>query len=102
MEFKNLTVKDSTVVGFVAGIIGTAIGFGLFMAVFCLFNSVSPEYFIYDFFLAIPDFQSRILSFSALVNVVFFAMMLKKEKYQFCRGLMLALFVNVIAVIWLY
>ena len=102
MELRNLTVKDSTVVGFVAGMLGTALGFVLFMTIFCAFNNVSVEYFIYDFFLAIPDFQSRILSFSALVNVVFFAMMLKKEKYQFCRGLMLALVVNVIAVIWLY
>jgi hypothetical protein len=102
MEFRNLTIKDSTFVGFGAGILGTAMGFTLFMSVFCLFNDVSIEFFIYDFFLAIPDFQSRILSFSALVNVVFFAMMLKKEKYQFCRGLMLALVMNVIAVIWLY
>ena len=71
MEFRNLTVKDSTVVGFLAGMLGTALGFVLFMTVFCAFNNVSVEYFIYDFFLAIPDFQSRILSFSALVNVVF-------------------------------
>lgn len=93
---------DKVWVGMIAGVLGSALGFLLFGIGFALFNHISCGAFITDIFLKVEDFQSRIVSFSMLVDVILFFVFIRKNYQQFCRGLMAILVLSVAVVAWLY
>ena len=92
---------DHLGIGFVVGLFGSLIGFVLFAIGFVLFTGETFSQFWYDWFLGIPDWQSRILTFSVLIDVVLFYICVRNDMYKFSKGLMLVLVLAVLAVSWL-
>ena len=92
---------DHLWVGFVSGLGGALVGFLLFATGFVIFTGESFSEFWNDWFMAIPDWQSRIVTFSVLLDVVLFYAFVRKDMYKFSKGVMLVLVLAVIAVSWL-
>ena len=90
--------------GILGGIIGAVIGFVLFGLVFSWYNEIFFSEFLNDVFLgsALQDFQSRILSFSMLLDVVLFFILIRRGYEEFCKGLIIDLVVAVAVIAWLY
>lgn len=86
----------------IAGILGALIGFALFGIGFALFNDISFSDFLRDVFFGVRDFQSRIVTFSMLIDVVLFFVFIRKNYQEFCKGLLAVLVLSVVAVAWLY
>lgn len=93
---------DKVWVGMIAGVLGSALGFVLFGLGFAIFNHISFGTFITDIFMKVEDFQSRIVSFSMLVDVILFFVFIRKNYQQFCKGLMAVLVLSVAVVAYLY
>lgn len=89
-------------IGVVSGILGAVVGFCLFGLGFSLYNNISFSKFITDIFLGVSDFQSRIVTFSMLADVILFFIFIRKDYQEFCKGLILVLILSVMAVAWLY
>jgi hypothetical protein len=51
---------------------------------------------------ALQDFQSRIISFSMLANVILFFVLIKRGYEEFCKGLIIDLVISVAVIAWLY
>ncbi|MFM9985713.1 MAG: hypothetical protein ACKVOK_10805 [Flavobacteriales bacterium] len=92
---------DRLWIGFLVGLFGSLIGFVLFAIGFVLFTGETFSQFWNDWFLGIPDWQSRILTFSVLIDVVLFYICVRNDMYKFSKGLMLVLVLAVLAVSWL-
>lgn len=86
----------------IAGVLGAIIGFLLFGLGFAIFNDITLSHFITNVFLGVSDFQSRIVTFSMLIDVILFFVFIKKDYQQFCKGLIAILVLSVLAVAWLY
>ncbi len=92
---------DHLWVGLLVGLLGALIGFLLFAVGFVIFTGETYAQFWYNWFLAIPDWQSRIVTFSVLVDVVLFYIFVRHDMYKFSKGVMLVLVLAVLAVSWL-
>ncbi len=90
--------------GIVGGIIGALIGFCIFGLGFSWYNEILFSEFVFDVFLgsALQDFQSRIISFSMLADVVLFFLLLRRGYEEFCKGLIIVLVLSVAVIAWLY
>jgi len=86
----------------IAGVLGAVIGFLLFGVGFAIFNDITLSHFITNVFLGVSDFQSRIVTFSMLIDVILFFVFIKKDYQQFCKGLIAILVLSVLVVAWLY
>lgn len=93
---------DKVWVGMVAGVLGSVLGFVLFGFGFAMLNHISFSTFITDIFMKVEDFQSRIVSFSMLIDVILFFVFIRKNYQQFCKGLMAVLVLSVAVVAYLY
>jgi hypothetical protein len=93
---------DNIWIGMLAGVIGALAGFVLFGYGFALINHISFGEFYHGIFLGVQDFQSRIVTFSMLIDVILFFIFMKKDYQQFCKGIIAVLVLAVIAVAWLY
>ena len=93
---------DNVWIGMIAGVLGAVIGFLLFGVGFAIFNDITLSHFITNVFLGVSDFQSRIVTFSMLIDVILFFVFIKKDYQQFCKGLIAILVLSVLAVAWLY
>lgn len=93
---------DNVWIGMIAGVLGAIIGFLLFGLGFAIFNDITLSHFITNVFLGVSDFQSRIVTFSMLIDVILFFVFIKKDYQQFCKGLIAILVLSVLAVAWLY
>ncbi len=89
-------------VGIVAGILGAILGFVIFGIGFGLKNDMTFKSFVFDVFLQVTDFQSRIVTFSMLIDVILFFIFIRKDYQEFCKGLLAVLVLSVIAVVVLY
>jgi hypothetical protein len=90
--------------GIIGGIIGALIGFCIFGFGFSLFNGILFSEFVSDVFLgsALQDFQSRIISFSMLFDVLLFFILIRRGYEEFCKGLIIVLVLSVAVIAWLY
>ena len=93
---------DNMWVGLGVGVAGALFGFLIFAAGFSLFNHISIREFITDIFLGVQDFQSRIITFSMLADVVLFFVLLKKNYLNLCKGIMAVMVISVAVVAMLY
>ena len=90
--------------GILGGLVGAFIGFCLFGLVFSWYNEIFFSEFVMDVFLgsALQDFQSRIISFSMLADIVLFFALIRKGYEEFCKGLIIVLVISVAVIAWLY
>jgi len=90
--------------GIAGGIVGALLGFTLFGLGFAWFNEINFREFVQDVFLgsALQDFQSRIISFSMLFDVILFFFLIRKGMEEFCKGLIVVLVLSVAVIAWLY
>lgn len=90
--------------GIAGGLLGALIGFTLFGLGFSWFNEINFSEFVQDVFLgsALQDFQSRIISFSMLFDVILFFFLIRKGYEEFCKGLIVVLVISVAVIAWLY
>lgn len=102
MEFINKASFDKVWVGIIAGILGAIIGFVGFGLGFGLVNHMSFADFFNNIFLGVSDFQSRIVTFSMLIDVILFFIFIRKNYQEFCKGLIAVLVLSVMVVAWLY
>jgi hypothetical protein len=93
---------DNIWIGMLAGILGAFLGFVLFGYGFAFINHITFGEFYHGIFLGVQDFQSRIVTFSMLIDVILFFIFMKKDYQQFCKGIIAVLVLAVIAVAWLY
>ncbi len=90
--------------GIVGGLVGALIGFCIFGLLFSLYNEIFFSEFVLDVFLgpSLQDFQSRIISFSMLADVVLFFLLIRRGYEEFCKGLIIVLVLSVAVIAWLY
>ncbi len=93
---------DKMWIGILAGIAGAILGFLVFGLGFSWINDMTFAEFYRDVFLGVDNFQSRIVTFSMLIDVVLFFIFIRRNYQNFCRGLMAVLIVSVVVVAWLY
>ncbi len=90
--------------GIIGGLVGALIGFCIFGIGFSWYNEIFFSEFVLDVFLgaALQDFQSRIISFSMLADVILFFLLIRRGYEEFCKGLIIVLVVSVAVIAWLY
>ena len=90
--------------GILGGLLGAFIGFCIFGLGFSWYNEIFFSEFVNDVFLgtALQDFQSRILSFSVLADVLLFFLLVKRGYDEFCKGIIIVLVISVAVIAWLY
>ncbi len=90
--------------GIVGGLVAAVIGFCVFGLGFSLYNEIFFSEFVKDIFLgsALQDFQSRIISFSMLADVVLFFLLIRRGYEEFCKGIIVVLVISVAIIAWLY
>lgn len=93
---------DKVWVGVLVGLLGAILGFIIFGFVFALKEDMTFYEFYRDVFLGVANFQSRIISFSVLLDIVMFYIFIRKDYQQMCKGIMAVLVLAVIAVAILY
>lgn len=93
---------DNMWLGLGIGVVGALLGFMIFATGFSLYNKISIGEFVTDIFLGVQDFQSRIVTFSMLVDVILFFVLLKKNYLNLCKGIMAIMVISVAIVAMLY
>jgi len=87
--------------GFVAGLLGTCLGFAVMTAWWSWANGTSFRYFVHEVFLGSSLYKDSILTISALFNVGLFWMALRGDWDRFARGILMVIFITVPLIIWL-
>lgn len=93
---------DKIWVGILVGMLGGFLGFLIFGYVFALINDISFSEFYQGVFLGVQSFQSKIVTVSMLVDIILFFIFIRKNYFNFCKGLMAVLVLAVLVVLWLY
>ena len=90
--------------GILGGVIGALVGFCIFGIAFSFYNDIFFSEFVLDVFLgsSLQDFQSRIISFSMLADIVLFFLLIRRGYEEFCKGLIVVLVISVAIIAWLY
>lgn len=91
---------NTTLAGFLIGLVGMVIGFFLLGGVWSLYNNIDFSYFINDVFLGTDLFKDEIITVCALFNVLFFFIANKRGYYRTSRGILLAILLAVPFVIY--
>lgn len=87
-------------VGFLAGILGTLLGFVVMMLWWSWANGTTTTYFVEDVFIGSALYKDSILTISVLFNVGVFWMALQKNWERFARGILGIIFIAVPLIIW--
>lgn len=91
---------DNIGAGILAGLLGTAAGFGAMTVWWSWANGTSFDYFITDVFLGSSLYKDSILTISVLFNVGVFWLALRGDWERFAKGLLAVIFVTVPLIIW--
>lgn len=91
---------DNIGAGILAGLLGTAVGFGAMTVWWSWANGTSFDYFITDVFLGSSLYKDSILTISVLFNVGVFWLALRGDWERFAKGLLAVIFVTVPLIIW--
>ena len=93
---------DKLYLGLIAGVLGALVGFFIFAMVWILANDRSMNYFINEVFLNSELFKSRIISVSILFDVLLFFLVIRKEWYNFAKGILAVVIVSVPLALYFY
>jgi tetrahydromethanopterin S-methyltransferase subunit C len=81
---------DNFLGGFIIGMIGNVAGFFTIALIWAIANNMSVQYFINEIFLGSDLFKDKILTVSALLNVIIFFFANRAEYYRMVRGIIAA------------
>lgn len=93
---------DKFIYGVLAALIGAALGFVLFGLFIAEFNGVSFERFIETLVNGTDYFHDKLVTVSILFDVILFFVMLRKEYYNFCKGILAVVILSVPVAVYLY
>ena len=91
---------DTFGVGFIAGLVGTLVGFGIMAVWWSWANGTSMSYFVSDVFIGSALYKDSILTISVLFNVGIFWIALNRQWERFSRGILGVIFLSVPLIIW--
>jgi len=91
---------DSIITGVLTGLVGTAVGFLLLGVFWAMSNGTTLEYFINEIALKSELYKDSMLTISTLFNVGIFYLALRKELWNFCRGILGVILISVPLIIW--
>ena len=91
---------DKNYFGFIAGLLGIILGFFLLGFAWSITNDDSMSYFINNIAIKSMLYRDSILTACTLLNVGIFYLALRKEMWEFCRGIMLVILLSVPMIIW--
>lgn len=91
---------DHFMAGFVAGLLGTVLGFFILAIVWARVNKMSVAYFIDEIFIKSDLFKDKILTVSVLLNVVTFYFSNRAGYYRMSKGLLAAVLLVVPFIIY--
>ena len=86
---------NKSYLGFIAGLLGIAMGFFLLGFAWSVSNGDSISYFINNIAVKSLLYRDSILTACTLLNVGIFYLALRKEMWEFCRGIMLVILLSV-------
>ncbi|MDA0882977.1 MAG: hypothetical protein NWQ53_04535 [Flavobacteriales bacterium] len=93
---------DKLYFGLITGVLGALVGFFIFATGWILANDRSMNYFINEVFLNSELFKSRIISVSILFDVLLFFLVIRKEWYNFAKGILAVVIVSVPLALYFY
>ena len=91
---------DTFLGGFSIGMLGNIAGFYLIALIWAIVNKMSVQYFVDEIFLGSDLFKDKILTVSALLNVVIFYFANRAEYFKMVRGLIAAVLIMVPFIIY--
>ncbi len=91
---------NTSYLGFIAGLLGIVMGFFLLGFAWSVSNGDSISYFINNIAVKSLLYRDSILTACTLLNVGIFYLALRKEMWEFCRGIMLVILLSVPMIIW--
>lgn len=91
---------DTFLGGFITGMVGNVLGFFVIAVIWAIVNSMSVQFFIDEIFLGTDLFKDKILTVSALLNVVVFYFANRAEYFKMVRGLIAAVLIMVPFIIY--
>lgn len=98
----NKAKLDRFVLGLISGILGAIVGFFIFGTGWIIANERSMEYFIQEVFIQSELFKSRIISVSILFDVLLFFVAIRKEWYNFAKGVLAVVILAVPLALYFY
>lgn len=93
---------DTFAYGLIAGILGAGIGFVVFGFLIAQINGQTFSRFIETLVQGTDIFHDKLVTVSILFDVILFFVMIRKEYYNFCKGLLAVVIVSVPIAIYLY
>jgi hypothetical protein len=87
--------------GVVMGLLGTCVGLSILTVWWCTVNDMPYRFFVEDVFLRGQLYQDSILTLSILFNVLVFYILLRFNRLQWARGVLLVVLISVPVVVWL-
>lgn len=94
--------SDNVWLGLLWGAVITILGFLAFGFFWSMAKEITMKQFVDYIFLGSEFYQSNIVTISALPNVILFYLMMRRNRFRFCAGLLVILVVTVIAATLLY
>lgn len=91
---------DSIITGVLAGLVGNILGLLVLGVFWAVSNGTTVEYFITEIAIKSELYKDSILSVSTLFNVGIFYLALRKELWNFCRGILGVILISVPLIIW--
>lgn len=93
---------DTFLFGVLAAVLGAALGFFLFGLFIAEFNGVSFGRFLETLVNGTDYFHDKLVTVSILFDVILFFVMIRKEYYHFCKGILAVVILSVPVAVYLY
>ncbi|MCH2197891.1 MAG: hypothetical protein MK081_03855 [Flavobacteriales bacterium] len=93
---------DKLWIGAIAGVLGAVIGFFMYATFWSVYYSQELSYFINDVFIGSGFFTDKIITVSVLFDIFLFALFMRFQWYNFCRGVLGIVILSVPVVIYFY